>query len=214
MWFFWLLSLISHIVMVRFGSVWFRGYFAQTLNLTISSVPGFSQTLNWTLGSGSKGSGLGRGGAKHRTECRTLFLVVPDYVINKFAPNFWVRYHQSKPLVVCIEKKLITMSSYEQDQLLCWTICNLSCHVAIKGIHKGTLPARTGLRSNDLPNTVHDLSNTTVLCEWITTVVFIDQVSQWQAGPLDTPGVWGHTRDWTWKPHVDGAMGQKVKGPR
>jgi hypothetical protein len=34
------------LVMVRFGSVQFRGYFARTPNQTIGSVQGFSRTLN------------------------------------------------------------------------------------------------------------------------------------------------------------------------
>jgi hypothetical protein len=42
----WLASCTTDIVMERFGSVRFRGYFARTPNQTIGSVQGFSRTPN------------------------------------------------------------------------------------------------------------------------------------------------------------------------
>ena len=93
--------LLGHgVVMVRFGSVRFRGYFARTPNQTIGSVQQFPRTLNWTLGSGSKGSGSGLGRAERWTEHRTLFLVVPYYVIIKSVQNFCVWNHKRRTLVV------------------------------------------------------------------------------------------------------------------
>ena len=100
--------------MVRFGSVRFRGYFARTLNQNIGSDQQFPWTLNWTLGSGSKGSVQVRGGSECWTERWTLFWVMSDYIIKKIAHSFCAWYHKRLTLVVKHWNAVDYISSYVQ----------------------------------------------------------------------------------------------------